>query len=467
MIRKILMATALILAACASRAPKPFAVAGAAVPFQLKPHTFESLPNGLTILWIEDGSLPYVALQMMVKTGSAADPVGREGLAHLTASMLEKGTQRRSASRVSADLEQIGSGFSADVTTDSIMLGSSSLSTTRDEVLEQFREIVLTPAFSNAELERHRKNVLASLNRLPDDADAFANHQFPSFLYGATHPYGHSSGGTAKAIAAITAADVKGFYAQHFVPGNSVLAVVGQYDEAWRQGVRQAFAGWPGKPVPARTPPTFPEWKGIESRLIDRGDLNQAQVLIGTKGISRDVPDYMAVRAALKILGEGFGSRLFEEIRVKRGLTYGIGAFFDPREGAGPFGIYTYTRVDKINEIVTETLRTYRDFVTKGVTDAEVELTKAQMNAQFVRMFETAESLATQLLILNRYAISEEYLTQHQVNLSRLTTAAVNEAIHHHFSPDDLRILIYAPAPAAEPTLKALGPLEIKGYRSL
>jgi zinc protease len=199
--------------------------------------------------------------------------------------------------------------------------------------------------------------------------------------------------------------------------------------------------------------------------LVDKSDLNQAQVLFATKGIPRDVPEYLEVRAGLKILGESFGSRLFEEIRVRRGLTYGIHPIFDPREKAGPLGIFTFTRVDKLPELVTETLKVYRAFVAGGVTDAEVQRIKAQMRTQFVRMFETSDSLARQLLILNRYGIAEDYLADHMHKLARVSTATVNAAIKRYFNPDDLRILIYAPRASAEPTLKALGPVEVKSYK--
>ena len=235
------------------------------------------------------------------------------------------------------------------------------------------------------------------------------------------------------------------------MPGNSVLAVVGQYDEAWASSIRRAFGAWATAPINEQPPGDFPRWKGIESQLVDKPGMNQARVLIGTRGVARDTPDYMEVRAALKILGESFGSRLFEEIRVHRGLTYGISSTFDPREKAGPLGIMTFTRLDKLPELLTETLNVYRAFVAGGVTETEVAQVKAQMNSQFMGMFETAESLARQLLILNRYHISEEYLEQHLKNVDRLTVAAINETITRHFSPHDLRIMVMARGPRPNP----------------
>ena len=128
-----------VTSACASRAPgpaQPLKSAGAS--FKLRPHAFENLSNGLTILWIEDNALPYVSLQLMVKSGSAQDPLGREGLASVTADMLEKGSTRRSGPRISADLEQLGSDFRTEVTPDYTVLSTSALATSRDDILNQF-----------------------------------------------------------------------------------------------------------------------------------------------------------------------------------------------------------------------------------------------------------------------------------------------------------------------------------------
>jgi predicted Zn-dependent peptidase len=241
--------------------------------------------------------------------------------------------------------------------------------------------------------------------------------------------------------------------------------VVGQYDDAWKASLVKMFETWKGKAAPAKELPAFPQWKGQELLLVDRGDLNQAQIQIGFKGIPRSTPEYLEFRAALKILGESFGSRLFEEIRVKRGLTYHISAWFDPRLKAGPMGIYTFTRTDKIAETVEETLKTYKKFVGDGVTNSEVTEVKALMKGQFPRNFETAEALGRQLLILDRYGISPDYLTNYLSSVQGMTKDSINATIKKYFDTDNLRILVYAPRAKAEESLKKLGKLEVKNYK--
>jgi zinc protease len=464
--RSLFIALALLTAAgCKTAGKKGEASAPTtAVDFHIHPYETQTLANGLTVLWIPDNTLPYVSLQLMVKTGSSQDPAGKEGVAALTATLLEKGTAKRNAIQISEDLEQIGSGFDVEVQPDYVTASSSSLSFNKDNILGQFSEILLQPSFPQAELERQRKIVLGGLQKLADRPEDFTEYLMPKFMFG-SHPYGHGASGTPKSLRTLNRADLQQFYTQHYTPSNAVLAVVGQYDDTWKKSVTDTFQAWQSKAGTDKEIPDFPQWKGTELLLVDRADLNLAQILIGFKGVPRNMPEYMELRAALKVLGESFGSRLFDEIRVKRGLTYGIYTWFDPRLKPGPMGIYTFTRVEKVGETVLQTLNTYKLFVKDGITDDEVSVVKALMRGQFPRTFETPEALGRQLLILNRYNVGADYLTDYYRNIDKMNRASINATIKKYFDPENLRILVYAPRKSAETSLKALGKLEVKDYK--
>lgn len=452
-----------LTAGCASSSKTDSSGAAKSAEFQIRKFETQTLKNGLVVMWIPDESLPYVSMQLMVKAGSSQDLPGKEGVAGFAASLLEKGAGKRNADQIAEDLEQIGAQFGVNVEPDYTIAAISSLSFDKDNTLKQFRELVLEPTFPGAEVERTRKLMLAGLQKLADRPDDFSEYLFPRFLFG-QHPYGHSAG-TPKSVKNISRVDVTRFYSSNFAPSNSVLAVVGQYDAAWKGEVVKAFESWKSQPLVPSDVPDFPKWSGTELMLVDRADLNQAQIQIGFKGIPRNIPDYLELRAGLKILGESFGSRLFEAVRVKRGLTYHIHAWFDPRLKPGPMGIYTFTRVDKIGETVDETLKTYRQFVKDGVTSAEVDTVKALMKGQFPRTFETPEALAKQLLILNRYGVPTSYLTNYLANLDKMDKDSINATIRRYFDPENLRILVYAPRSKAEESLKKLGKLEVREYK--
>jgi len=432
--------------------------------FQIREYQTEVLPNGLTILWFADNSLPYVSMQMLIKSGSSDDPKGQEGLADLTASLLDQGTKSRGAPQIAEELEQIGGSFGASVEPDYSMASAASLSFYKNELLNLYSDVLLRPTFPEAEFNRHRKMTLANLQKLADQPEDFSEYLFPNFLFG-SHPYGHQASGTLSSVKNLSRNAAQKFYREHYTPGNAVLAVVGQFDSVWAAQVKKAFGAWGTKTPKHREIPDFPTWKGLELLIVNRGDLNQAQIHIGFKGVPRNIPEYLEVRAALKVLGESFGSRLFEEIRVKRGLTYGIHSWFDPRAKAGPMGISTFTRVEKTGETVAETLNAYRKFVQEGLSEAEVVEVKALMRGQFPRIFETPEALARQLLVLNRYGVDKNYLTNYLRNVDLMTRDSINAAIRKYFDSDNLRILVYAPKKAVEADLRKMGRLEVRDYR--
>lgn len=454
-----------VLLSCAS-SPKRSAdpASNEKTSFTLPQSRQTTLANGLRIIWIEDQALPYISLQMMVRSGSANDPIGREGLAYFTSELLDKGTKSRSATRIADDLGQLATSFNTGVDSDYMFMSLDALSFHKDKALKEFSDILFNPTFPNAEIERQRKQVRAGLTRLADRAEDFVEFLVPQFLYG-KHPYGHNYTGNLQSTKLIRRSDIQKFYNSQFTPGNSVLAVVGKFDGEFEKAVVSALEGWKSKTSQPFPVPAFPEWSGLQSLLIDRGDLQQAQIQILFKGVSRDIPEYLQLRAALKILGESFGSRLMDEIRTKRGLTYGINAWFEPRQQPGPMGIYTFTRTDKIQETINESLAVYRKFVEGGITDQELEDTRELMRGQFPRMFETKEAVAKQLLILDRYGIGTEYLTNYFENLNKMTKEDVNRTIAKYFDPKNIRIVVYAPKDKALATLKALGTVEVKDYR--
>lgn len=468
--RLILVFLTAVLAACGSKAKKTMEVGPTtALPnFHIRHYEKQTLANGLTVIWIPDESLPYISLQMMIKAGTSQDVSGKEGLSGFTARLLDKGTKKRKGPKIAEDLEQIGSGFEVEAQPDYILANVSALSFHRDNILDQFQEILLSPAFPKDEVERQKKLALAGLMKVADSPEGFLNYLFPPFLYGEGNAYSNRPSGNPRSVRTFTKADVQGFYDRFFNPAISVLAVVGKYDEAWKQKVVKSFEGWKRQPDHRKPAPDFPMLKSTELLLVDRPDLNQAQIRFGFKGISRSNPEYLELKAAEKILGDpshGFGSRLFEEVREKRGLTYGIYSWFEPRAGTGPFEIQTFTRVEKTGEIIRETLKVYNKFVKDGVTDEEVSTVKAVLRAQFPRILETPEALARQLLYLNVFGVQDEYLANFYSNVDKLDKKDINAAIQKYFDPSNMRILVYAPKKATEDSLSGLGRLTVKEYK--
>jgi zinc protease len=213
--------------------------------------------------------------------------------------------------------------------------------------------------------------------------------------------------------------------------------------------------------------PAFPEVKGRQLLVVDRSDLKQSEIRFGHAGIQRNHPDYLALKVANMVLGGNFSSRLMKEIRVKRGLTYGVRSRFDTGVFVGPFEIEVATRHDKVGETVTETLRVLKEFTEGGLTQAELDMARVYLIGQFVEGMETPEAVARTTLALRLYGIPDSYLKEYISLLGDLKLADVNAAIRRNLHPDNIKVLVYSKKSEVLEQLKALGTVEVKSYKEL
>lgn len=435
--------------------------------YKLRAYRDVTLKNGLKVTLIEDKTLPYFSLLMRLRVGSAQDPKGKEGLSSFVAEMLDKGTQKRTANELSDEMALYAGDFEASASEDSTKVAASSLSYHQDDLLAHFAEILTQPKFSEAEVLRLRKQILAQLQQVSDNAEAVAEIAFKKYLLG-EHPYAHIVAGNSRSIKSLKQKDITEHYSRYYRPSQAHLAVIGNFSKDIIEKLEIALAGWSDIEVTPETPVNFPTVHGLSILLVDRGDLKQSQILMGHQGIARNNPDFIPLRVANTILGAGgFSSRLMKEVRVKRGLTYGIDSGFTALKNQGPFSIDTYTRLDKVGEAVREAMRVYQEFVTQGVTQEELNGIKALLIGQFPRALETAEALANNLLTLRHYGVPDSYLTTYISKVQQVSLDDIKRVTATYFTPQNMKILIYAPKEVALPQLKGIAPVEVKNYKSV
>lgn len=427
--------------------------------FRLRDFQEETLANGLEIIWIRDQSLPRMSLQMMVKVGARDEVASQAGITSMVSGLLDQGTKRRSAPELAEDLAQIGAEFQDSAGHDQTLLTASGLSEKNKELLNLFTEIVLQPAFSNQEIERRRSMTLASIQKLKEQPSHVADEKLDQQIF-RDHPYSRPSAGTTDSIKALKSSDLISHYKKYFIPNNSILAVVGMFDEDFKSSVRKSFLSWQGqdlKSTPVRTI-QIPE---REVLFVQKTGLQQTQIRWGHLGIQRTSPDFLALRLANVILGGAFASRLNQKIRDDMGLTYSISSNSDARLEPGSFEISTFTRHDKAVITILETEKLFRDFVKNGVTDEEVAAAKALLIGQFPAALETVDRMATNLLLLKRQGISDSYLKNFERNVNAIKREQISAVIQKHLNPDLMQLVIYsdeAALPAAE--LKQLGEMK-------
>lgn len=445
-----------VLSGCTS---KPVASGGSAASITsapsgsgvtaLRAYRETTLPNGLKILFLEDQTLPSIALSLLVKTGSVQDPEGQAGLSNLVTELLDQGNKKRDAMGIADDLARLGAQFEASANYDYSTLSLTGLSFSANEVLVQFYDLATGPTFPNEEIERVKKQVIARLERGLDNPSYVADLATLRAVYPA-HPYGRALLGTKKDVSALSKKSVIQHYLRYYRPNNSILSVVGKFDEAYARKVEATFANWTRRDVPASDIPVPVEAVGVRLRVVDKPGLTQAQIRFAGLGIERKDESFLALRVANTILGGAFTSRLNDKVRKELGLTYGISSSFDPRLQRGPFEIETFTKVDSIKQVVDETFAIYRGFVEKGVTSEEVDRAKGYLRGVFPQAIQTSERLALNLMILRLYGLPDRYLTHYIYDLDHLSVSEINRAIRKHMKPDQLSIVVHAPQAAVE-----------------
>ena len=432
--------------------------------YQLRSYKEVKLQNDLNVVLVKDSSLPYFSLQLLVKSGSVEDPVAKAGLSNMVAKLLNKSTKKHKALEIADIIGQMGAEFGASADDDYSYIRASSLSDQKLELINIFAEIVTQPTFEKSEVSRAKKQIISSIKSMADNPPTFASVIYSSFMYG-PHPYGRNQMGSIRDVKSIKRKDLVNYYNKHYTPNNSILAIVGDFDDSVVQDITKAFAQWKSNKVPTIDYPIFPQISGVNIKLINKSDLAQTQIRIGHKAIKRTNPDFLKLRLASIVLGGGFSSRLMSRVRKERGLTYSISSYFGAEKDYGTFTVSTFTRHDKVGETVAETLAVLNKFKSEGITQAELDSAKALAKGTFPRALETAESFARNLLLLRFYKIGDDYLRDYYKNINKISLDDVNTAINKYLSPDNLKILVYAPKKKTIDQLRPIGLLEVEDYK--
>jgi len=438
-------------------APPPAGMPAAS--FTLPPVSERVLANGLTVLAAEYHELPLVVFQVLVQGGAAHDPPGKEGVAELTADLMRQGTERRDAEELAREIEFLGGNLGADAGVDFSSASGEFLAKDLDAGLNLFADVALRPAFREDEFRRAQALTLAGIVAGREDPERIADRCFQSYLYG-SHPYGHASEGTEASVPRLKAADVRDFYRGHWGPEGAVLVVIGDAPAAELQAkAERAFGGWRPR---AGTPPPLPPPARVQGRkllLVDKPDATQTHIRVGNVAIARTDLAYVPAVVTGTILGGGFGSRLIEELRVKRSLTYGASSFFSARRAPGDFRAGTFTKVETAAEALALTLDLLRQFAGEGPTAEELARAQSVLAGHYPLQLETAGALAGRLAEVQAYGLPRSDIETYTGRILAVTREDVQHVAARYVPTDDAAIVVVGPAEALAPQLAEFGPL--------
>jgi zinc protease len=439
---RLLFVIILVEAACSLA----LAQAAPAAVFELPQAKRVQLPNGLTVLLLEKRSLPMISIDLGLRSGSVADPAGKEGTASQAASLLRKGTASRNAAQVSSDLDFIGMEYSTQVGQDATHISADFLKKDADAALGLFADLLLHPTFPEDEVKKKLAQEVDSIRAAKDNPEEVIQLYFMKFLYG-DHPYGRPRSGDEESLRHISRDDIAAFYRSHYAPGNAVLSVVGDFDSAAMQAkITEVFGEWKGKAAPASAVPAAKPVSGKRVLLVDKPDATQTYFVIGNIGISDTNADRGYIAVVNTLFGGRYTSLFNTELRIKSGYSYGAYSSFDEMRAPGPFVMSTFTKNATTEPAIDKSLEVLARLHLQEFTPEEIASAKAYISGSLPPQYETTPQLAEALTSLELDGISREQFNQNLIREQSTTEADAHRIIGTYFPNQDFVIVLIGKA---------------------
>jgi zinc protease len=440
--------------------PKP----AAAKPLQLATPISETLPNGLTLILNERRGLPIVAANLVLRTGSDANPLDKPGLANFTAAMLDEGTATRNALQIADEVAQLGASLGIGSSMDATTLSVRSLSKNFSSAVDLLADVTLHPSFPAEEIDRQRASRLATLVQQRDNPNQVAAQVTASALYGPKHPYGYIEIGTEAALKSLSRADMEGFWKQNFVPNNAALVVAGDISMTELKVLAEkAFGGWQ-KGTPAQPALGAPATTSARVVIVDKPGSPQTQLRVASIGAPRSSPDFRPLQVMNLALGGLFSSRINMNLREEHGYTYGANSQFSFRRAAGPFQIASGVRTDVTGPAVDEIFKEVRGMIDKPVSAEELKKAKDSLANSLPGAFESSANAVNNFSNVFIYNLGLDYYTRYAEQVNAVTTDQALAVSKKYLVPANMVVVAVGDRAKIEPELKKLnlGAVEIR-----
>ena len=392
----------------------------------------KTLPNGLKIAVVERKNVPLVSVRLLIKSGAETEAMQKAGLADLTASLLTKGTKTRSATQIAEDLEFLGGSINSGAGWNSSNVSINIMSDKLDQALAIMSDTVLNPAFKPDELDLLKSQNLDGLKYNLKQPGFLANYVASVYSFGE-----HPAGGTPESLNGLTRDDVVSFHQSNYEPQNAVLIFVGDIaPEKASELAAKYFGKWAGEKSDSKTkteqnsPSSKSALNADKVLVIDLPNSGQAAVSYVKKlqGIERARGDSFYPASVLNsVLGGGYSSRLNQEIRIKRGLSYGAGSRFGWRNSDSDFSTSTQTKNESAAEVADLVIKEIEKLSSDTILDIELVPRKAVLTGGFGRNIETNDGLAAQIADLYSFGISASELNSYIKNVQGVSDKQIQD----------------------------------------
>lgn len=384
------------------------------------------LDNGIVVLVAENPAADIIAGRIFVRAGSCCEQQKQAGLAHLLSAVLTKGTQELSSLEIAERVESVGASLSADTAADYFLLSLKTVTSDFAEILDLAGELLRSPTFPEVEVELERRLALQNIRSQQEQPFTIAFDQLRQAMY-QNHPYAMSALGCEATVANLSRADLQQYHQTYFRPDNVVISIAGRVtpqDAVAR--VEKVFGDWqrPMTPLPTLTLPTLTPQP---YQTMTPQQTQQSIVVLGYLASSVQKADYIALKLLSTYLGNGLSSRLFVELREKRGLAYDVSAFYPTRQDVAPFVVYIGTAPEN-TAIALSGLRTEVDLLcTTQLAEDALQTAKNKLLGQYALGKQTNAQIAQVFGWYEILGLGIEFDTQFQQDVADVTTAVAQQ----------------------------------------
>jgi len=425
-----------------------------------------ALSNGLAVRVISRHELPLFSMQLVLRAGSVYDPAGKEGLASLTSDMLLRGTESRTARQIAEDVAFGGGTLTNEAGYESVALSGEFLTAQGEKAVEILADLLLRSSYTAEEFDKTKSLVLGQLGSRRENPSLVANDAIWETLL-KDSPYGHFTGGTAATVGALTRDDVVKFARSRYTPDNAVLVVCGDVKaDLVKKWVNKYLGPWKGKATASQAVSPFASIEGRQVILYDKQDATQTQIRIGSLGLPLGHADFPALEVARTVYGGSFASRLMDEIRVNRGLSYGVSYRSTSMRPGGVVYVTTFTKNATVGEVLDIVLAEAAKMQTQAVSDSELTDGANYRAGTYPLDFETNDDLAGVFGSMWLNGLDRSYYEDYQERLRAVEPPTAVTVAQKYFPGEHFRLVLVGKAEEVLPQVEKYGPVKVVPFSS-
>ena len=419
------------------------------------------LSNGLEVALAERPGLPLVQMQLLVNAGYAADPPARPGLASMTASMLDEGTDRRSALEIAEQLDLLGASIGSGANLDLNTVSLSALKENLRPSVELFVDVIRNPAFPQADLDRLRKQRLAGIQQEKAQPMGMAMRVLPPLLYGEGHAYSQplTGSGTVPSVEAMTRQDLQRFHESWYVPNNATLVVAGDVSLPEVTALlEQAFAAWEPGPVPTKNVARVDAGAGARGYIMDKPEAPQSVIMAAQLIPPTANPDEIAFETMNTVLGGAFISRINMNLRENKHWSYGAFSFAWDAAGQRPFVVMAPVQTDRTAESLSE-IRAEIEGIRgpRPVSDEEIDWAVDNLTLSLPGSWETIGSVSGSLSEIVRFGLPDDHFDGYADEIRSITPERASAVARKFLDPDRMVWVVVGDRAEIEASIRELG----------